>query len=80
MRTTLDIDDDILAAVKEIANRQCVSASRQISRLLREALTGLSPNSTTQSTQGIAGFQPFASQGVVISNAQIDALRDTEGV
>lgn len=78
MRTTLDIDDDILAAVKEIAKRQCVSASRQISRLLREALTGRSP--TPQPTQGVAGFQAFASQGVLINNAQIDALRDTEGV
>jgi hypothetical protein len=81
MRTTLDIDDDILAAVKEIANRQCISASRQISRLLREALTGRSSLSNTpQAAQGVAGFQPFASQGLVISNAQIDALRDSEGV
>jgi len=81
MRTTLDIDDDILAAVKEIANRQCVSASRQISRLLREALTGRSSlGNTPPLPQGVAGFQPFAAQDVVISNAQIDALRDTEGV
>jgi hypothetical protein len=28
----------------------------------------------------VAGFLPFASQGVLITNAQIDALRDAEGV
>jgi hypothetical protein len=81
MRTTLDIDDDILAAVKEMANRQRVSASRQVSRLLRDALTGRSGlGNAAPPTQSVAGFQPFASQGVVISNAQIDELRDTEGV
>lgn len=81
MRTTLDIDDDVLAAVKELANRQCISASRQISRLLRDALTGRSSaGNAPQASHGVAGFQPFASQGVVISNAQIDVLRDTEGV
>lgn len=81
MRTTVDIDDDILSAVKEMANRQRISASRQISLLLRDALTGRSSASNApQAPQGVAGFQPFASQGVVISNAQIDALRDTEGV
>jgi hypothetical protein len=81
MRTTLDIDDDILAAAKEMANSQCVSASRVISRLLREAMTGTSSSKATSQVQtAVAGFQPFASQGVIISNAQIDTLRDTEGI
>jgi len=68
--------------VKEIANRQRITASRQISLLLRDALTGRSSvtNASQAAQAGVAGFQPFASQGVVISNAQIDALRDTEGV
>ena len=30
--------------------------------------------------RSVAGFQPFPSQGVLITNAQIDALRDAEGV
>jgi hypothetical protein len=81
MRTTLDIDDDILAAAKEMANSQCVSAGRVISRLLREAMTGMSNSKNTPQRQAaVAGFQPFAAQGVIINNAQIDALRDTEGV
>jgi hypothetical protein len=81
MRTTLDIDEDILVAVKEMANRQRISASRQISLLLRDALTGRSSlTSVPQASQSVAGFQAFASEGVVISNTQVNALRETEGV
>lgn len=81
MRTTIDIDDDILAAAKEMAHSQCLSAGRVISRLLRQAMTGQSGlQQTPQVQMTVAGFQPFPSQGVMISNAQIDALRDTEGV
>ncbi|MFO7629369.1 MAG: DUF6364 family protein [Prochlorococcaceae cyanobacterium] len=35
MRTTLDIEDDVLAAAKELARRQGTSAGAMISRLLR---------------------------------------------
>ena len=40
MRTTLDIEDDVLAAAKELARRQRLSAGQLISRLLREAMSG----------------------------------------
>jgi hypothetical protein len=81
MRTTLDIDDDILAMAKEMARNQCVSAGRVISRLLRDAMTGQSSGKHLPQTQkAVAGFVPFPSQGVVISNADIVALRDMEGV
>jgi hypothetical protein len=40
MRTTLDIEDDVLAAAKELAQRQGVSAGKVVSSLLRSALTG----------------------------------------
>lgn len=82
MRTTVDIEDDVLAAAKEIASRQRVSAGTVISRLLREALSG-SRDIQLAAPRGrrtVAGFQPFPSQGVLITNAQIDALRDAEGV
>jgi len=38
MRTTLTMDDDILAAVKERADRQNKSIGMMLSRLAREAL------------------------------------------
>lgn len=82
MRTTIDIDDDLLAAAREIAQRERVSAGQVVSRLLRAALAGavtpsqLSPTSSTAT----GGFRPFASRGVPVTNADIDRLRDAEGV
>ena len=82
MRTTIDIEDDVLAAAKEMASRQRVSAGTVISRLLREALAGSTGAGLPSAGDPppVAGFQPFPSHGVLITNAQIDALRDTEGV
>jgi hypothetical protein len=39
MRTTLDIDDDVLAAAKELAKSQKSTAGAVISQLARKALT-----------------------------------------
>lgn len=39
MRTTLDIDDDVLAAAEELASRQKTTAGKVISDLARQALT-----------------------------------------
>lgn len=38
MRTTLDIDGDVLQAAKELAERRGVSAGRIVSELIRKAL------------------------------------------
>ena len=39
MRTTLDIDDDVLAAAKELAKARKTTAGEVISELVRKALT-----------------------------------------
>jgi hypothetical protein len=39
MRTTLDIDDDVLAAAKELASGQKTTAGKVISDLARKALS-----------------------------------------
>jgi hypothetical protein len=85
MRTTLDIEDDVLAAAKELARRQGTSAGAMVSRLLRAALNGsaaggLAP-SASATTGGLAGFRPFpARTGQLVTNAQIDQLRDEAGL
>jgi hypothetical protein len=43
MRTTLDIDDDVLQAAKELARRQKKTAGAVISELTRKALTAPPP-------------------------------------
>ncbi len=83
MRTTLDIEDDVLAAAKELARRQGTSAGQMVSRLLRAALCG--PASTelapSVSTPAVAGFRPFpGTAGQLVTNEQIDQLRDEAGL
>ena len=83
MRTTLDIDDDLLAAAKELARRERSTAGQVVSRLLRRSLTGADePVSAARSRRPpVAGFQPFAARtAVVTTNEQVNALRDAEGI
>lgn len=84
MRTTLDIDDDLLAAAKELARRERSTAGQVVSRLLRRSLTGAeaAPAAAGRKRRApVAGFQPFVARaGVVATNEQVDALRDAEGV
>jgi hypothetical protein len=82
MRTTLDIDDDVLSAIKELAQRGGVSAGKVVSQLARQALTGGSTASGSADRAApatVAGFRPFAARGVAVSNELIDQLRDADG-
>lgn len=81
MRTTLDIDDDVLAAAKELSRLQGRSAGAVVSALLRQALTGsaLQARPTGKRPPSVAGFRPFPSRGTVVTDGDIDALRDMEG-
>lgn len=79
MRTTLDIDDDMLAATKERARLRQISAGKMVSELLRQAFSGAAAQD--EATQrGVAGFRPFDARGVIVTNDDIDTLRDREGV
>lgn len=79
MRTTIDIDDDVLAAVKERARLRRHSAGKVVSELLRQALAGTGPAAEAEAT-AVCGFRPFPDRGVVVTNEQIDRLRDDAGV
>ena len=83
MRTTLDIDDDLLAAAKELARHEGATAGQVVSRLLRSSLTGRHAPvvSGKAPRKAVAGFVPFpARPGVVATNEQVNALRDAEGL
>jgi len=60
MRTTLDIDDDVLAAAKELAQRENSSAGRVVSRLLRDMLThgGDRTGTAKRTSKSVGGFRP----------------------
>jgi hypothetical protein len=85
MRTTLDIDEDVLAAAKELARQRRMSAGQVVSQLLRRALTGqetpgLPSGSVAAGVLPVAGFRPFPAGKALVTNADVDALRETEGV
>lgn len=80
MRTTIDIEDDVLAAAKELARLQNVSAGQIISRLIRQALAGPQNAAKTARPPGKTGFRPFPSRGMMVTDEQVNMLRDQEGV
>jgi hypothetical protein len=85
MRTTLDIDEDVLLAAKELAKRQNSSAGRVVSQLLRRVLTGQAGHARTQNdgaprATSVAGFRPFPKGRAVVTNDVVNRLRDAEGV
>ena len=81
MRTTLNIDDDLLLAVKDRARRENVSIGELVSRLLRDALHGRHlPPAAVAEEAPFYGFEPLPTRDVVVSNELVNALRDEEGI
>lgn len=78
MRTTLDIEDDVLHAAKERARREHKTAGQVVSELLRQALTVSTPAAAVRDTPAIYGLRPFPSRGVVVTNELINELRDDD--
>lgn len=78
MRTTLDIDEDVLLAIKDLARRERRAAGKVLSDLARIALNRPSSAGVAE-TSARYGFAPKPSAGVTVSNAQIDALREALG-
>jgi hypothetical protein len=81
MRTTLDIDDEVLRAAKEIARRRRSTAGAVISELARQALTGAAaePKGVAE-PEGFYGFRPLPAGGRVVSAETVEHLREEEGV
>jgi hypothetical protein len=81
MRTTLDIDDDVLQAAKELARRERKTAGRILSELARRGLTEAKGGSAEEPTakEVFLGFRPFARRGTIVTNEIIDRLREEDG-
>ncbi|HLY06667.1 MAG TPA: CopG family transcriptional regulator [Rhizomicrobium sp.] len=79
MRTTLDIDDDVLAAAKELARTRKSTAGEVISGLAREALTGgAAATNAGAAPHGLLyedGWYVLPSRGVVVTNELIDKIQ-----
>jgi hypothetical protein len=73
MRTTLTIDDDVLAAAKELAAREGKSLGEVLSSLAREALR---PNKQAQSKRNGVPLLPTHSDATPITLELVNRLRD----
>ena len=79
MRTTLDIEDDILQAAKELASREGGTAGQVISTLARRGLS--LPSAGRKNRSGTRGGVPvLPSRGEVVTLEHAQRLMDKEGV
>jgi hypothetical protein len=76
MRTTLDIDDDILQAAKELARAECKTAGQVLSDLARKALTTPSPTGMSEEQLEYRnGFALFPRRGGMVTNQMIEDIQ-----
>jgi hypothetical protein len=80
MRTTLDIDADVLLASKELAARRGTTAGKVISDLARSALTGTPPLVEVNEPAPVHGFVPFPKRGKIVTTELVNQLRHEEGL
>jgi len=74
MRTTLNLDDDVLRAVKEIAKLQGSTAGEVLSALARKALRR--PDTAGATRNGVPLLDPSEGAGIVTSEHVADLLDD----
>ena len=75
MRTTLAIDDDVLAAAKGMAARQRISVGAAISTLARQALQRSSSTGATGMRNGIP-LLPLRPDATPVTPELVNQLRD----
>ncbi len=80
MRTTLDIDDNVLGAVKELARRQGKTAGQVMSALARQALTQAPAADAVNEPAPSYGFQPLPASGKLVTDEVVEKLREEHNV
>lgn len=80
MRTTLDIDDDVLAAAREHAARERRSLGAVLSDLAREALRRPSPGPDRVGRAAGGRFAVLPQRDEVVTLEHVRQLQDAEGV
>lgn len=77
MRTTLEIDDDVLQAAKEIAASQGSTAGKVLSDLARRGLTP-SPRAKVRVRNGVPLLPSRTAADSPLTMVRINELRDEE--
>jgi len=79
MRTTLDIEDDVLQAAKELAQREGRTAGKVISTLARRGLAA-APIKSKQPSNSRGGVPLLPSRGEVVTLKHVQQMMDQEGI
>ncbi len=79
MRTTLDIEDDVLQAAKELAHSEGTSAGKMLSKLARRGLSAAQEPQSSKLTirNGVPIFPP---SGQVVTLEKVRKIMDEEGI
>jgi hypothetical protein len=86
MRTTLDLDEDILYVAKQLAQQQRKSMGQVVSELVRDALSAKLAIAAKPTPAGVSeplhqyGIFPLPNRGAIVSNELVNKLRDDEGI
>ncbi len=84
MRTTLDIDDDVLFAAKELAAKERKTAGKVLSEFFRRAIHADGVAVDSIKSNGAYpmrnGIPLLPSRGEVVSSEHIQRLMEEEGV
>ena len=76
MRTTLDLDHDVLLAAKEIATRSKRTAGAVISEVFRRGLHAAPPTGRRSGKKVATGFEVIPANGRVVTAELVRRLRD----
>jgi hypothetical protein len=79
MRTTLDIEDDVLQAAKELAQREGGTTGKVISNLARRGLTLMAAKRENRSNMR-GGVPILPSRGELVTLEHVQKIQDEEGV
>ena len=75
MRTTLDLDDDVLISAKEMARRQRRTAGEIISELARIGLRQTVAADAGHVAEEFLGFEPIPPGATAATNDEVNRLR-----
>ena len=72
MRTTLDLDEDVVLAARELAKRRHISIGKAISELARQGVTRVQQGSVRNGVPLI----PVSKSGSIVTLELVNQLRD----
>jgi len=78
VRTTIDIDNDVLQAAKERARREHRTLGQVLSALARRGLMAPAQAPAVAEPRTVYGFRPIPPRGGVVTNDLIDKLREDD--